>query len=469
VTPRRKDSSGALANPVLIGAVTTLVALVAVWLSYNANNGLPFVPTYNVTAVVPDAASLTKGNEVRIGGKRVGVVEDIRAETFATDEESAGSSGAVAELSLKLEQQIEPLPADTVVTIRPRSPLGLRYLELRPGTSDESIEQGGRIPMRQAQPIVELDEAIDAFDAPTRQGLRGVVRELGDGVAGRGVELNRAIDDFGPFVALVEPVARNFGSSQTNLAGLIENLQATTAAVAPVAGSLGSLFDGGATTLAAIAAADSELGQILDEAPATEATTTRVLRNVRPVLAGGTRLLRSVEPGVRMLPTASRRLADAFEAGTPTLRRAVSLADRLETTLAALRELATNPSTPGAVTKLTEVVTSLQPTLRFLLPFQLRCNYLGMWTRNASSTVSEGDANGTWFRFLPVVQPSETLQTAKPAPNLHVNPYGSTGQDGECEVGNEPFLPGQRIGRVPGAQPGYTQATTPPSTVGKAR
>ena len=42
------------ANPVLIGAATVLVVLVAVFLSYNANNGLPFVPTYELTAEVPE-------------------------------------------------------------------------------------------------------------------------------------------------------------------------------------------------------------------------------------------------------------------------------------------------------------------------------------------------------------------------------------------------------------------------------
>ncbi len=51
--------------------------VVAVFLSYNANNGLPFVPTYDVTVQVPDAAGLVRGNEVRIGGKRVGVIEEI--------------------------------------------------------------------------------------------------------------------------------------------------------------------------------------------------------------------------------------------------------------------------------------------------------------------------------------------------------------------------------------------------------
>ena len=55
----------------LIGAATTLVIIVAVFLAYNANKGLPFVPTYQLKADVPERRSnLVRGNEVRIGGAR---------------------------------------------------------------------------------------------------------------------------------------------------------------------------------------------------------------------------------------------------------------------------------------------------------------------------------------------------------------------------------------------------------------
>ena len=73
----RRGQASIVANPVLVGAVTTLVTVVAVFLAYNANNGLPFVPTYELKADVPNAANLVKGNEVRIGGSRVGVVSAI--------------------------------------------------------------------------------------------------------------------------------------------------------------------------------------------------------------------------------------------------------------------------------------------------------------------------------------------------------------------------------------------------------
>ena len=62
---RRRGGSLA-GNPLLIGAITTLIAVVAVFLSYNANNGLPFVPTYNVKVALPEASGLQKSNQVKI-------------------------------------------------------------------------------------------------------------------------------------------------------------------------------------------------------------------------------------------------------------------------------------------------------------------------------------------------------------------------------------------------------------------
>ena len=71
VNPRRRNSLAG--SPLLIGAITTLIVVVAVFLSYNANNGLPFVPTYNLKIVLPETSGLQPTNQVRIAGTRVGV------------------------------------------------------------------------------------------------------------------------------------------------------------------------------------------------------------------------------------------------------------------------------------------------------------------------------------------------------------------------------------------------------------
>ena len=68
---KRKQQS-AFANPVLIGAVTVLVALVAVFLAYNANQGLPFVPTRELKVDIRNGSELVAGNDVREGGFLVG-------------------------------------------------------------------------------------------------------------------------------------------------------------------------------------------------------------------------------------------------------------------------------------------------------------------------------------------------------------------------------------------------------------
>src|SRR5215218_10021806 len=153
---------GIAGNPVLIGAATVLVVIVAVFLSYNANQGLPFVPTYALKAQTPSAANLVRGNEVRIGGTRVGSVDSIEVEPTQD-----GTSIAV--LGLKLERAVAPLPKDTTVLIRPRSALGLKYVELKRGTSSESFDDGDTIPLSSATPApVEFDELINMFDDDTR-------------------------------------------------------------------------------------------------------------------------------------------------------------------------------------------------------------------------------------------------------------------------------------------------------------
>ena len=74
----KKTGAGIASNPVLVGGVTVLVVIVAVFLSYNANQGLPFVPTTSLKVRVPNGANLVPGNEIRSGGSRVGVIDDMR-------------------------------------------------------------------------------------------------------------------------------------------------------------------------------------------------------------------------------------------------------------------------------------------------------------------------------------------------------------------------------------------------------
>src|SRR3954454_23960811 len=106
---RGKTSASAIASPVLVGAVTVLIVIVGVYLAYNANKGLPFVPTYDIKAEIPNGQKLIAGNEVRLGGFRVGVVNDVRPVIRNVD----GKPKAVALVDMKVDKVAAPLGVDT--------------------------------------------------------------------------------------------------------------------------------------------------------------------------------------------------------------------------------------------------------------------------------------------------------------------------------------------------------------------
>ena len=137
----RRPNTSIVASPILIGAITVLVVLVAVVLAYNANKGLPFVPSLQVQVQADNALALGRGGEVREGGTRVGFVEEVRSVRLPN-----GQAGA--EFQLKLDKSVGDVPEDTTFTIRPRSPLGLKYLEMDRGDSGRGRPPGPHLPGR---------------------------------------------------------------------------------------------------------------------------------------------------------------------------------------------------------------------------------------------------------------------------------------------------------------------------------
>src|SRR5918992_937045 len=237
------------ASPVLIGAVTVLVAIVAVFISYSANQGLPFVPTYKLEVELPNAAKLVPGNEVRAGGFRVGVVDDIRTVRRTVN----GRERSIALLELNLDKSIEPLSVDTRAGVRPRSALGLKYVELVPGRARRTFQSGDTVPLRNASAVSpELEDVLSTFQPRTRADAQTSLQGFGDALAGRGGQINTAIRELRPFVIRLEPVMRNLSDPRTELSRLVPALGAAAGQVAPVAEVQGRLFGALADTFAAV-------------------------------------------------------------------------------------------------------------------------------------------------------------------------------------------------------------------------
>jgi hypothetical protein len=368
-----------------------------------------------------------------------------------------------ATVLLQLEKQVQPLPIDSSAQIRLRSNLGLKFVELFPGKSSHGIRDGGSIKPRLIAPVVDLDDLLNTFNAPTRKGLQTVITNLGDGFAGRGSDFNNALGELPPLTSNLIRVGPILTSPQTDLTGFIRGLESAAVRVEPVAGQLTDLFGKGATTFGAIVPAD--LAATIEQAATTEKVALPSLAPTRGLLHAGVLFLHSAQPGLKLLPTAAPQLAETLRISTPPLARAGSLATGVTGVVGALRHVAQLPDTTDALNRLTQSLRTVVPALQYINPMQTQCNYLGLWTRNIDSTISQGDQLGTWFRATIVENPLEDLPSAKPSPLLHDVPQPDTGQNGSCTEGNQGYAPGQQIGPPPGTQPGYTEQTIPGTLV----
>src|SRR5918996_1654250 len=341
------------ASPVLIGAVTLLVAIVAVFISYSANQGLPFVPTYQLKVELPSGAKLVPGNEVRAGGFRVGIVEEITSVRKRVN----GEVRSIAQLDLELDSQIEPLSVDSEIGVRPRSALGLKYIELVPGNSEETFADGATVPLENAGEITpELEDVLATFPPETRSDSQAALEGFGDAFAGRGEDINIVIRELNPFLRHLTPVMENLSDPATELRNFFPALGAAAAEGAPVAGVRARLFGQMADTFAAMSRDPEALRQTIEESPPTLAVATASFRVQTPFLARFADVSRELEPGAEELRRALPLVNDALQAGVPAFRRTPALSGDLEQLFAALEDLSENPNTLMALRDLRRAV-----------------------------------------------------------------------------------------------------------------
>ena len=387
------SASAALGNPVLVGAITLLVTLVAVFLAYNANNGLPFVPTTVLRVEAPSGANVVPGNEVRAGGFRVGVVTRLEPVVLR-----GGRVGA--RLDLKLDKSLGAVPRDSTIRLRPRSALGLKYVELTAGRSRESFADGDTLPVSQTHIPVEIDEVFGIFDEPTRRASQRNLEEVGDAFAARGDSLGRTIEILPTLSPVLERVMRNLSAPETDLRGFFAGLERTVRVLAPVSETQARLFTDMADTFEALSRDPAALKATIAKSPPTLDVATDSLRAQRPFLRdlGAFAVdLRGAAVELRAsLPTVNR----AVERGIPVQRRAVELNEELEDLLRTTRDVTSAPGTNAGLRGFTEAVGTLNPTVRYLGPFVTVCNSWNYFWYHTAEHFSEEDATGQAERVL---------------------------------------------------------------------
>ncbi len=448
---RRQQS--AFTNPVLVGAVTVLAILVVVFLAYNSNTGLPFVPTRELKVDLSDGANLVVGNDVREGGYRIGLITAMKPLEL--------QNGLVgAQLTLKLNQSAGQVPVDSRLTVLSKSALGLKYLDLIKGSSSRYISDGGTLPVTHTTVPVQIDQVFNMFDARTRSAVQQDLVGFGDTLTGRGSALNDTLASLPALLQYLRPVAAYLSAPPTQLTRLFTSLDTFMRVVAPVADVNARLFTDMATTFEAFSRDPQALEATIAKSPSTLSVSTASLKVQQPFLVDFASLGRSLTPATAELKAALPDVNPAIEIGTKTLRRTPALNSRLERVMGALRSLSTAPGTDLALNALTATVGTLNPMVRYLGPYQTVCNYWNYWWTFLSEHISEATSFGFAQRALlnqtDPVQPNNVGTQGATAPvnggvpdtplggdeYLHAQPYGAaidTAGNADCETGQRGY------------------------------
>jgi virulence factor Mce-like protein len=457
---RSRASASVVSNPVLVGAVTVLVTMVAVFLAYNANNGLPFVPTTTLKVQLTDGANLVKGNEVRSGGYRVGVIQAMEPVELRD-----GTTGAL--LTLKLDRKLGDIPDDSAAIVRARSALGLKYLDLRTGRSTKMLEDGDLLPADQTEVPVDLDRVFEMFDEKTREGARENLTGFGDSFAGRGESLGRTIEALPGLFSHLEPVMANLSDPETHLKDFFGELGDAARIVAPIAKTQSRLFTDMADTFEAFGRDEAALKDFIGKGPPTLDVVTDSLEAQRPFLAAFADFSEDFQPATRELRAALPTINSAIGSGIGVQYRAVAMERQLGDVMTSLRGLASPPATAAGLRALTATIETLNPQLRFYGPYVTVCNYWNYFWTYVAEHFSEEDITGHAQRALingtgrqddslaamGANEPANGKNVQEGDPQFfHGFPYGAAiGPDGraDCESGQRGYLERQAKNLAP--------------------
>jgi virulence factor Mce-like protein len=407
----RSRNQPAYLSPILVGAVTVLITLVATFLAYNANAGLPFVPVRTLHVDFTDGSDLVVGNDVLASGYRIGYISSMRAITLPT-------GAPAAEATLALSESHGKVPINSTATVLSRSVLGLKYVNIVLGNSKQVFADNATMPLTQTSVPVRLDQIFDGQSPKVRAATQQDLLQSGDLFAGRGSAINDTLAVLPTLLKNLTPVAKYLAAPSTDLTGFLKALDGFTGTVAPVAEANAQLFGDLGTTLEAISSNKTDLEETISRSAATLAVGTRSLEIQQPFLANLTVFGKELSPATAALRTALPVFVPAIQAGTRTLKLTPPLDSELQNAMNALKQLAQSPGTDVALNGLSATVHVLNPTVRYLGPFVTVCNDWNYWWTDLAGDLDEATDFGFAQRAL--------FNQGNPAQNNSISGAGAT-------------------------------------------
>ena len=318
----------------MVGAVTTLIVIVAVFLAYNANNGLPFVPGLPRLGRDPRRRPADQqqrgpdrrppGRRRRVDRRRSRTEQTSTAQTEGGDADAGDTGGVGREGQPEARQERRAAPgtrSSAFATARrsasstsrssaarairrpratsstaPTTAAAARCPPIRRRPSRSTTRRPPRTAASSRRPSSTTSRTRST--RKTRANARTNLAGFGDAFAGRGTSLNDAIERLEPLFS--GPAAGHAGAARARhpLRPLLPGARRATAAiVAPVADQQADLFTKGAITFAAISSDPQALEETISEGVADPRDRDRRAAAPAPVPDDFATLGAALQPG----------------------------------------------------------------------------------------------------------------------------------------------------------------------------
>jgi phospholipid/cholesterol/gamma-HCH transport system substrate-binding protein len=345
-----------------------------------------------------NAGQLVKGDDVQVGGQRIGSVQDIAL----TDRNQA-------EITVGVSDAFAPLHEGTTAVIRATSLSGIanRYVALTPGpNSNRRLPDGATLGTEHTTSIVDLDQVFDTLDARTRRSLQRVIQGGARWYDGRGQQANASARYLSPALSQSQRLFDELVGDQESLSSFLSNASRTVGALARRRAELTALVSNANTTAAAIGDENVALGEALGLLPGTLRKANTTFVNLRATLDDLDPLVAASKPATRRLAPFLRELRPLVSSARPTVRDLSTLVrrpgggndltDLLQRT--PRLERVARPALANSIAALRRGT----PVLRTIRPYTTE---LVGWLRDFGIGAANYDANGHFARIAPVFSP----------------------------------------------------------------
>jgi phospholipid/cholesterol/gamma-HCH transport system substrate-binding protein len=386
--------------------------LLFLWVTFGGP--VPFKPeSYRFTADFPEAITLQKEADVRIGGVTVGKVKNIG---LAPESECHANPAVcnTTQATIEIQPQYAPISSDAKAILRQKTLLGETYIEITTGSqtlpgetggnvsaqsssvdvgqlsggdAPHPIPEGGHLAQTQVQDQTQIDEIFQGFDKPTREAFQSWMQNAGLAINGRGLDLNDAFGNLGPFASDASDVLGTLRSQEQSLRTLVHDTGDVFGALTAHDQALAGAIVGANRTFGALSSQSKALADTFKIFPTFENEGRLTLDRLKGFAEDARPVFSDLKPVARDL--------------SPTLRDVRRLAPKAHKLFQNLDPLIKASAT--GLPSLSSFLRELRPVMDGLDPFLGNFNPLVRWLDYQAPVVTDflSNPSSSTADFLP--------------------------------------------------------------------